>query len=86
MDSESVHESILPPIDFQQNEMEIVYPFDTNPQLEEDINYLPPEEQVLIQTKAQAKKRFLQVYREVLESVANSVPHVIKGETSTRDR
>ncbi|KAK6728884.1 hypothetical protein RB195_006132 [Necator americanus] len=34
--------------------MEIVYPFDTNPQLEEDPSYLPPEEQVLIQTKAQA--------------------------------
>ncbi|KAK6763888.1 hypothetical protein RB195_024283 [Necator americanus] len=54
MDSESANESILRPIDFQQNEMEILHLFDTNPQLEEDPNYLPSVEPVLIYTKAQA--------------------------------
>ncbi|KIH46190.1 hypothetical protein ANCDUO_23759, partial [Ancylostoma duodenale] len=54
IDSNSVNESILRPIDFQQNELEVNYPFDFNPELEGDPTYLPAEEQVFLRTKMQA--------------------------------
>ncbi|EYC34095.1 hypothetical protein Y032_0001g239 [Ancylostoma ceylanicum] len=54
VDSDSVNESILRPIDFQQSQLEINYPFDFNPELEQDPTYLPSKEQVFLRTKTQA--------------------------------
>ncbi|KIH61211.1 Pao retrotransposon peptidase [Ancylostoma duodenale] len=55
IDSNSVSESILRPIDFQQNEIEVNYPFEFSPELEEDLTYLPSSfYQVFLRTEMQA--------------------------------
>ncbi|RCN36506.1 hypothetical protein ANCCAN_17617 [Ancylostoma caninum] len=56
VESNTIGEQVLRPIDFLQNEFEVPYPLDELSEDKADPLYLPPDEQVFIKTKQQAIK------------------------------
>ncbi|RCN48215.1 hypothetical protein ANCCAN_05761 [Ancylostoma caninum] len=98
IDSNSVNEAILRPIDFQQNELEVNYPFDFNPELEGDPTYyyyyLYPTYPTYTSRRTSfsshedassaGSPKFLSIYREILEYLAKPVSDIVEGETSDR--
>ncbi|KAJ1354191.1 hypothetical protein KIN20_011039 [Parelaphostrongylus tenuis] len=85
VESVSMREQILRPIDFPHNGFEIPYPLEGPNEEQDDPSYLPPEMLVLLRTKQQGIDAINSSCRHAenfLENLTVSLPNVLEREAS----